>query len=93
MALKGTLLFKCHCGNEVKVNSNDFDFVNTWSDEDRGMGTEFGFDSEIDPTCTLCGKSHTIKFEYTEYPVGAINYENLIIDKDVEVLESTLTMF
>lgn len=93
MSLKGSLVFKCNCGEKIEINSSDFDFDNTWTDEDRGMGDEIGFEAEVYSACPSCDKVHTIKYEFSEYPVGAINYENLIIDNDIEVVLSTLTMF
>lgn len=102
LSLNGKLKFRCTEDNLVdliEVAAEDFDFENTWTDEDRGMGSEMGFEATVEAYCPNCNKEYQVYYMYTEYPVGAPNYEEFSIkDKNgeevnVEILENTLTVF
>lgn len=95
--LSGKMKFKCsnkECSEVIELDSSDFDFQNTWSDEDRGMGTEEGYEGEVQLVCPNCNEEYEVSYEYTEYPIGAPNFEDgPKINKTVEILENTLTIF
>lgn len=95
--LSGELIFTCgknNCGGVLKADSSEFDFENTWSDDDRGMGSEEGYEALIEKKCPNCGEEYDIGFTYTEYPVGALNYEDgPTFNKEVKDVKSTLTVF
>lgn len=102
ISLKGKLKFNCiesdHVGL-VAVVAEDFDFENTWTENDRGMGAESGFEATVETTCPNCNREYQVYYMYTEYPQGAPNFEELSIrdtngeEIDVEILENSLTIF
>ena len=102
VSLEGKLIFKCvesdHVGL-VEVVAGDFDFENTWTEPDRGMGTESGFEATVETTCPNCNREYQVHYMYTEYPQGAPNFEEFSIrdnngeEIDVEILENSLTIF
>ncbi|MEI5994803.1 hypothetical protein [Candidatus Enterococcus mansonii] len=95
--LSGGAKFKCsnrECSEIIELNSNDFDFQNTWTDEDRGMGSEEGYEGEAQVVCPNCNEEYEVSYEYTEYPIGAPNFEEgPKFNKNVDILENTLTIF
>lgn len=102
ITLSGHLIFRfLGEGNQslIKVNAEEFELENTWTDEDRGMGSEIGYESVVEINHPSNDKKYQIRFECSEYPVGAPNYEDLsIIDENgdsanVEIIENTLTIF
>ena len=102
ISLKGKLKFNCIESDNVglvEVVAEDFDFENTWTDDDRGMGTESGFEATVETTCPNCNREYQVHYMYTEYPQGAPNFEEFSIRDnngeviDVEILENSLTIF
>lgn len=95
--LSGELFFTCgekDCNGIIRVDSSEFDFENTWSDDDRGMGSELGYDAVLEKKCPKCGEEYNVSYSYTEYPVGALNFEDgPNFDKAVKDINSTLTVF
>ncbi|MRI70265.1 hypothetical protein FDP56_07510 [Enterococcus casseliflavus] len=95
--LSGDLVFICgksNCGGTLEADSSEFDFDNTWTEEDRGMGSEEGYEALIEKKCPNCGEEYKISYTYTEYPVGALNFEEgPMFDKEVKDVQSTLTVF
>lgn len=95
--LSGKVTFKCsnvECQEVMHVNSSDFDIDCTWSDENRGMGQENGYEGNITINCPACGEEIEVKYEYTEYPIGSPNFEDgPNFNKEVTVLENTLTIY
>lgn len=95
--LSGKLIFKCgkgNCGGILKADSSEFDFENTWIDDDRSMGSEEGYEAMLEKKCPNCGEEYSISYTYTEYPVGALNFEDgPNFDKEVKDVKSTLTVF
>jgi hypothetical protein len=102
VSLNGKLKFKCVENNHediIEVVAEDFNFENTWTDEDRGMGSEEGFEATVETLCPNCDKEYQVNYMYTEYPVGAPNCEEFSIrskngeEANVEILENSLTIF
>lgn len=95
--ISGKASFICSnkdCDENFVVNGSDFDVQNTWTDEDRGMGAEEGYEGTLNVTCPKCGEEIEVTFEFTEYPVGAPNYEDgPKFDKEVSDVKSTLSIF
>lgn len=95
--LSGTLCFTCGkdgCNESIKIDSGEFDFQNTWSDEERSMGTEEGYEAAVYVACPNCGEEYEVSYSYSEYPIGAINFEDgPHFDKEVKKIKSTLTVF
>lgn len=95
--ISGKASFKCSnkdCCEKIIINGSDFDIESTWTDNDRGMGSEEGYDGTLNVTCPNCGEKIEVLFEYTEYPAGAPNFEDgPKFDKKVSEVESTLTIF
>lgn len=102
ISLEGKLKFRCSdsdCVGVLGVSASEFDFENTWSHDERGMGTENGYEATVETICPICKKEYQVNYMYTEYPEGAPNYEEFSIrdasgkQAEVELLENSLTIF
>lgn len=95
--LNGNLIFTCgnsNCGGIMEADSSEFDFENSWADEDRSMGPEVGYEASVEKKCPNCGEEYIIRYGYSEYPVGALDSEDgPIFYKEVKDVKSTLTIF
>jgi hypothetical protein len=75
----GKLIVCCsNCNEKITYLAGQADFENSFGNE-RSMGTESGYLWEEDFNCSNCGKEISIRYEVWEYPVGALNHENLKI--------------
>lgn len=74
---------KCpHCSTKFIAKLNDF-VIGTECDEDRGMGTEVGYEIESEGyMCDNCKNDMIITGTIWEYPVGVINHSDIKVEKD-----------
>lgn len=65
------------CPNCREQNRIDLiDDCSITSDE-RAMGTETLYEFDTETVCDICGKPFRIKGYISEYPAGALNFENI----------------
>ena len=82
----------------IKIDAKEFEIENTWTNENRGMGAENGYESVIQINHPSNDKEYQIRLEFTEYPIGALNYKKLSIideeekDAEVEIVKNTLNI-
>lgn len=76
------LVVRCEkCQGEFEIAADDFDFE--WESEgscERGMGPENEYVAHDYISCPQCGQDIEIDFRLWEYPVGAVNYQNIECD-------------
>jgi hypothetical protein len=66
---------QCNQPNDIEISSDTFELVGT--DPDRGMGTEYAYESSNEFSCDKCGKDMEITVQVWEYPIGAYNYHEI----------------
>lgn len=78
-----SMLIRCGtCGElfEVESFNLNFEWEGCISDDDRGMGCEYQYDSQESCECPNCGHQIDLTLQVWEYPVGAFNTQNIEID-------------
>lgn len=81
--IKDHIVVKCDkCGSENTVNYDDLYFDwETWGGSERSMGPETEYKSTEYIHCPTCGEQIDIAFHLWEYPVGAVNYTEVYIER------------
>lgn len=81
--IKDHIVVKCDkCGSEITVNYDDLYFDwETWGGSERSMGPETEYKSTEYIHCPTCGEQIDIAFHLWEYPVGAVNYTEVYIER------------
>lgn len=71
-----------HCEEEYEVDLEDYMYYQSSYEKENGMGADivYSFDSEDNYHCPECGTSIHIEGWIREYPIGAYDSEDIIID-------------
>ncbi len=83
MKLNKPILIKCNECDEIIEVETDIECVSSY---EREMGTEREYESILDENCPKCGNCIYIKLSTWEYPEGAINNCEEVIE-GAEILE------
>ena len=67
---------KCH--NIFDIDGSDI-YVEAVGSDERGMGPETFYSGSTEFVCPKCNNNIEIEYEASEYPVGALNYSDVII--------------
>ena len=49
--------------------------LNVVESDEKSMGQEIGYSSEVEDECPVCGNMIKIKMDVWEYPIGLIDYQ------------------
>lgn len=72
--LSGIAEVKCSkCENSLIIDGSDV-YVDEIGFEERSMGAEVFYEGVLEITCPKCSNEIELKYEASEYPVGAFNY-------------------
>ena len=79
---KNCLSLSPHCEEEYEVDLEDYMYYQSSYEKENGMGPDivYSFDSEDNYHCPECGTSIHIEGWIREYPIGAYDSEDIIID-------------
>lgn len=83
MKLIRPIVVQCNNCNEVIEVDADLEFIDS---DERQMGAEIFYSSEIEDKCPICGSAINITLNVWEYPMGAVNYQEELCE-GVEILE------
>ena len=74
--LSGTAELQCDsCENAFHIDEFDLD-INQVSADERQMGPEISYEGAVELNCPKCGSNIQVKYEASEYPMGALNYSD-----------------
>lgn len=84
------LVVECEeCNNTIEI---DTDMECVASDE-RNMGIEIEYEGVVEACCPKCGNDIYVKFSAWEYPEGALNYYDTIVDGVIIIKEPTFSCY
>lgn len=98
MSMNHIITLKCDtCSHVFDIDLSDYDvkweLVDTFDHGDNAMGIENHYEAMIDVDCVICHNTIRVKLNIWEYPDGAYNYQEIIVEGAEKLNDFDLSYF
>lgn len=90
MIIEKPLIIKCDNCDEIIEVDIDMECVGEY---ERQMGAEYEYEGIIEDDCPKCGNLLYVKISAWEYPVGALNYEDIKVEGAEIMRKPSLSLY